>query len=1037
MIHHAYDIVTVILSIAIATLASYAAIDFAVRVSRSRGRMRAAWILGGSITIGGGIWGIHAVGLLALRLSVPVSYDRSLLIASLLAAVGSATIGLAALTGMRKPRAIAAGVVSGVLLASVHYLGIAALRMPATIEYSIPLVALSLSVAVLLVLGFVELDIRMRRTKSRLTQGQRAVVAMVIGLANAATHYSSVAAARFIPTSGLPVDPFAIPEVVLLHMAARATVVVLLTIVLGWLVDRGLRELTEYASTRARLAAVLESLDEAVLSMALDGRIVAWNRAAELLHGYSAAEMINRPFMTLVPAERTLDVIGLLARVRAGQRIDQFETRRQRKDGGMVDVVVSMSPICDARGMVIAISCIARDVTERNRAEAALRASEERYQLVTRATNDVIWDWNIITGEVLVSDARRLAFGHDMPADETFVARTRQWCYDHMHRDDRARVAGSLDRAVQGGDSVWTEEYRIRRGDGSMATVCDRAHVVRAADGTPLRMIGAMMDISARKEAEQAIRQARDAAESANRAKSEFLANMSHEIRTPMNGVIGMLELVCDSDLLPDQREYLGIARSSAESLLALITDVLDFSKIEARTITLSPEPFSVRDLIADSIGSLAARADEKKIGLAVNVLSDVPAALVGDGGRLRQILCNLGDNAIKFTERGEVVVTVSVLSPQVRMADDGAPRELVQLHVAVADTGVGIPREKHELIFGAFVQADSSTTREHGGTGLGLSIAAQLATMMGGRIWLESEPGRGSTFHFTVCMQRYHGQMLPPASRPGDGPDVRGPEAKAQRGLHILLVEDNIVNQRVARALLERRDHTIEVADTGVAALAAHSEDRFDLILMDVQMPEMGGFEATAAIRERERETGEHVPIIAMTARAMIGDREQCLAAGMDAYIAKPVRPVELNAVIDQIMATGTASRVTQRPAQHTAGAAPAVDEEAFRALLGNDDQLIEEIIALFIEEGPRLLTQVRAAVAAGEPSGLQHASHALKGSVGNMAAARAVEAARVLEIMGRDQRLDDAPQALAVLERELDDVMRALRGLSLATPR
>ena len=259
----------------------------------------------------------------------------------------------------------------------------------------------------------------------------------------------------------------------------------------------------------------------------------------------------------------------------------------------------------------------------------------------------------------------------------------------------------------------------------------------------------------------------------------------------------------------------------------------------------------------------------------------------------------------------------------------------------------------------------------------------------------------------------------------------------KAQRCLRILLVEDNIVNQRVARALLERGDHSIRIAESGLAALAAHSEERFDLILMDVQMPEMGGFEATAAIRERERETGEHIPIIAMTARAMPGDRDECLAAGMDAYLAKPVRPGELNAMIDQVMTGATADRATERPRQQSAAGAPAVDEKAFRALLGNDDELISEIIALFLVEGPRLLAEVRAAVAAGEPNGLQRASHALKGSVGNMAASRTVEAAHVLEIMGRDRRLDDAPRALVVLEQELDHVMRALTGLIPAIPR
>ncbi len=619
------------------------------------------------------------------------------------------------------------------------------------------------------------------------------------------------------------------------------------------------------------------------------GRYVYYNRRYVDCFHVRPDEWLGRTDFEIWPAEYARKYVEDDRKVLASGQSLETTDRSPNSDGSLRYWQVLKFPFQDGGGRRF-VGGMAIDVTDRQHAESALRQQQSILRnVIAHIPCAVFWkDGNSVYLGCNDQSARDL--GLESPNQVLGLT-------DHDLPFSRAEADFyvACDRRVMESGQPWLNiEETQQRPDGSTAHLLTNKVPLRDAEGRVTGILGVYTDISERKAFEQELKRAKEAAESANRAKSQFLANMSHEIRTPMNGVLGMTDLLLDTSLTDRQREYLHAVKGSAEALLTIINDILDFSKMEAGKLEVAVEPFQLRESLNDALKPLVVRAAGKGLSFGCRVSDRVPDALRGDWGRIRQVLLNLVGNAVKFTERGRIAVEVSTTNDH---REGKTP-----LHFIVRDTGIGIAKDKVDSIFAPFVQADGTLARQFGGTGLGLTISAQLASMMDGRVWVESELGMGSQFHFTVPVEA---RLEKPPTSTGTPPVAPSSSLRAsgERRLRILMAEDNAINQRVGEAMLRKRGHEVVLAGNGCEALEALEKQPFDLVLMDVQMPRMDGFEATSKVRCREKETGIRLPIIALTAHAMTGDRERCLAAGMDGYVTKPLQFAELARVMDEVL--------------------------------------------------------------------------------------------------------------------------------------
>jgi PAS domain S-box-containing protein len=1192
----------VLVSIVIAILAAFGALSISSRMAAATNRRaRWSWAAAGAFSMGGGIWSMHFIGMLALSLPCGITYDPIGTLVSMIPGILASGVALALISQTKEPgprRLFAGGVLMGAGIGAMHYSGMSAIEADALIRYQPWLVLVSVVVAVALAWTSLKLRYQLRHygLSDALATG---IAATIMGLAVAGMHYTAMQAAVFFPIPNRPdgvviqsaltlAVPIALISVLIAGITLLASVAGRQAELAAGLKDEVSRRRAleqEAEGGRARLQAIFDAVADAIVTIDRDGRIQQWSSGAQRIFGYEPEEIVGQNLTVLMPEPHRSRNAGFVDALLAPDDAESIGVGREltgiRKNGSEFPTELTISEV--RNGDETFFTAILRDITERKHAEAELvRAREhaeaaEREAEIGRARLQAIFD-AVFDGIVAIDRGGRIRSWS--PGAERIFHYTADEVVGIdlsvvLPRSDRAHRPGDVaTRFGAGEDGVIgiAHELTALRKDG--AEFSAELIVTEARDGDDVFFTAIFRDITERKRAEAELVRAREEAEAGNMAKSQFLATVSHEIRTPMNGVLGMANLLVSTVLDQRQRRLVENVSRSGEALLAIINDILDFAKIEAGKFELSEVPFDARAAIAELTELLAERCTKKGIEFVYFIDEAIPSQLIGDPARLRQVLLNLVGNSIKFTERGEILVELTLGRTQA----DG-----VVLNIAVEDTGIGIQPDQRARIFESFHQVDGSMTRARGGSGLGLAITRQLVELMGGKISVESEFGRGSRFSFTAALKLPAGIAEPaPLARRMPRPltalvadanavsahiisqyfaewrvdgtiassldetdavlreaeaagapfgavvlDVRGlgPEAldlaksvraraprtevillvgldryMVDRGLEtvgalsilpkpvhptelfdalaaaatdpaardliprlverhapaddrpdfaarILVTEDNAVNQEVASGILESMGCRIVTAPHGRAAVKLFAQEKFDLILMDCEMPVMDGIEATRRIRQMEAmmqalpegaDTGRRTPIIALTAHALSEVRDRCLEAGMDDFLAKPFEERQMAATLMRWLVPRGA--IPARIAAAATGA-PGPDERLIDTVI--DASVIDGLRALdrkpgssrlaravsrFVEIAPPLVSAIRRNCEDDDAEALWKAAHSLKSSAGALGAKELSRRCAEIESVARNAGVEGTRALVSSLGA---DLTRAINGL------
>ncbi|WP_137221440.1 MHYT domain-containing protein [Shewanella sp. MEBiC00475] len=992
----------VFISITIAILASFMALQVASQAALTLNKYKRYLLTScGSIALGGGVWSMHFIGMLAFSLCTPVSYDVGLTALSFVPSIAASWVALNVIS-TPKPKLnqfIFGGILTGLGIGTMHYVGMAAMEMAPLLRYNLFYFGLSIIVAV--ILAILALWIRFslnhlgRFTLSDLHKN--AIAAVVMGLAVSGMHYIGMAAARFVRPPGFEFSEQT--EMMSFYLAIAVATITVFIIVLVLVVNMLVKYQTSLYQAKlseARYRATISTAVDGIITFNAKGRIESGNQAVESLLGWNLENLCHQNIRDFIPSPFIVDfnsyLNSYLDNNKPQQKSDGRDVEALHISGQSIPVRVSIGHT-RIEGKSLFVMYIS-DLRNRIEMQRALIKSEAQFRSLISNIPGIAYrclnaeDWPML----FISDAVEQITGY--PASDYVGTGKKRNFYEHVHPDDLINITEQVNH------QQFYLEYRIYNANGEIRWLLGYGIHVDGLDTKDKWLDGFIMDITERKEMEQSLLIAKDKAEQAASARAAFLANMSHEIRTPMNAIIGFSDILLDDSLPVEQRKHLRTINQSAKSLLHLLNDILDSAKLDKGKFTLEFRDFSLIEEIDSVVSTLWLQASDKGLCLNVNVSADVDPFYHGAPDRIRQVLTNLIGNAIKFTADGGVDINIDI-----------KPSGCIDFEIK--DTGIGMTEEQLSLVFDAFAQADASMSRRFGGTGLGTTISKQLVELMGGTITANSIFGKGSCFRFGLPLTAPKHQKAPAITD----------DSNHLIPLSILVVDDIQQNIDLLTIMLKRQGHTVIAARDGKQALLRMRSDNIDIVLMDIQMPIMDGLTASRTRREEEQsEQLPHMPIIALTASVLPEDRKAALDAGMDGFANKPIDMILLNHEIAQALTLEQDNLVVDNTAVDTDNK-QVVNEKKGISMWGNKPTLIKEIHA-FMAKQHDSCQRIQQLTAAADWQSIQTLLHGLKGLSGNLALSQLSRLFRDAEHLTMTKSQTELSALLPIIEQAFTDV-------------